>query len=79
VISVPELVYRVRTSRFSGFVGSPRGWRVGSLAGWSWRARLSYSDALYEALEVNQDLNAYLNDAGISSPSRGALDEINLH
>ena len=57
VVFEPEVTYRTgRDTRFHAFVGSPRGWRVDSIGGWNWRARLSLSDALYEALQVNDEL-----------------------
>ncbi len=79
-VDIPEVTYLLGNfARFTNFVGSPRGWRVCTVGGWNWRARLSLADALYDALPLNDELRAYLQDAGISDPSRGALDEINLH
>jgi hypothetical protein len=80
VVVIPEITRIAnRDTRFHDFVGAPRGWRVDSLGGWNWRTRLSLSDALYDALQLNDELRGYLNDAGISDPPSGALDEINLH
>jgi hypothetical protein len=80
IVSVSEVHY-VNSQRYSftNYVGSPRGWRVNSVGGWNWRTRLSLSDALYDGLQMNPELRQYLEDAGISNPSQGALDEVNLH
>ncbi len=78
VVYIPEVTYRTgANTSFNGFVGSPRGWRVDSIGGWN--NRLSLSDALYDALQTNTELQQYMSDAGVSNPDSGALDEINLH
>jgi hypothetical protein len=80
VVSIPEVTYRTgQYAVFHGFVGAPRGWRVDSVGGWEWRARLSLSDGLYEALMVNDEMRKYLEDGGVTNVSQGALDEVNLH
>jgi hypothetical protein len=46
VTRINEIVYRVGTARFTGVFPAPRAWRVATIGGWQWRARLSLSDAL---------------------------------
>jgi hypothetical protein len=62
-----------------GLIGSPRGWRVCSDGGWSWQPRLSLSDNLPKALELNPELQDVLQKAGITTTDGATLDEINLH
>jgi hypothetical protein len=63
----------------SHLIPVPRCWRLSSRGGWSWQPRLSLSDALPKALELNPELETYLNDAGYSTSSPADLDAINLH
>jgi hypothetical protein len=77
---IPEIRYLYGgTAWLEGIVGAPRAWRATSMSGWDWRARLSYSDALYEALQVNDEFRSYLEQAGVSNPTEEALNEVNLH
>jgi hypothetical protein len=90
ITRAPEIVYRISTANFNNFVGAPRGWRVASMGGWEWRARLSLSDALtpftdpvrginFDALQQNSEFRQYLLDSGISNFDSGAINELNLH
>jgi len=82
VADIPEIVYYVGGRRgltYTAFTGEPRQWRVDSIGGWNWRARLSVSDALYQALPLNDELRSYMSGAGVKPTDSGALNAINLH
>ena len=53
--------------------------RVASVGGWNWRSRLSLSDMLGAALQNNDELQAHLNDAGITFADSAAIDAMNVH
>ncbi len=76
-VSIPEV--NLTSLGIHNFVGAPRGWRVGSIGGWNWRARLSLSDALYQATQTNDEFAQYLQSAGIQNFDQATINELNMH
>ena len=64
---------------YFGAIACPRGWRTGTVGGWNWQPRLSLSDALPKALQLNPDLQDALEKAGITTSDEASLAPINLH
>jgi hypothetical protein len=64
---------------YFGAIACPRGWRTGTVGGWNWQPRLSLSDALPKALQLNPDLQDALEKAGITTTDEPTLAPINLH
>jgi hypothetical protein len=62
-------------------IGCPRGWRLSTTGGWNWQPRLAISDTLSEAAQpqLNSDVRALLEKAGLSTDDDDSLSEINLH
>ncbi len=62
-----------------GGIPVPRCWRLSTVGGWSWQPRLSVSDALAKALQVNPELQSYFDSAGITGGDATDFDAVNLH
>jgi len=61
------------------FTGCPLPWRLSTIGGWSWNARLAVADALADALDNNPEFQSFFTEGGVTGNDPLSLQTLALH
>jgi hypothetical protein len=63
----------------ASFIGCPLPWRLSTVGGWNWNARLAVSDALSASLTNSPELQSFFQEGGVTSNDPQAIQTLTLH